>query len=70
VTQPVPVSGIRLAPDVTLLIEAPVLDPADLEAIGRAAEPLLAELRRRGLSPAPRLLDDPASPIDPNGRHP
>ncbi|SEG27568.1 MerR HTH family regulatory protein [Thermomonospora echinospora] len=68
--RPVPVSGVRLAPGVTLLLESAALTQADLEAIGRAAEPLLAELRRRGLFSDPRLIDDPASPTDLNGRQP
>lgn len=44
------VPGVRLAPGVTLLLDAPVApSAADIEAIIRAAGPLLAVLRRRGL---------------------
>ncbi|ACZ00042.1 putative transcriptional regulator, MerR family [Thermomonospora curvata DSM 43183] len=64
--QPVAMPAVRLAPGVTLLLETAELGPADLAAIGRAAEPLLRELRRRGLC----RPDDPASPSDPDGRHP
>ncbi|MFI0448792.1 MerR family transcriptional regulator [Actinomadura sp. 6N118] len=43
------VQGVRLAPDLTLLLNVPSLDEADLAAIETAARPLLDELRRRGL---------------------
>ncbi|WP_395107505.1 MerR family transcriptional regulator [Actinomadura sp. SCN-SB] len=57
---PVPVQGMRLAPGVTVLLDdlaaTGPLSAEDLAAIGRAARPLLDELRRRG------LLRDTASP--------
>ncbi|KAB2350832.1 MerR family transcriptional regulator [Actinomadura rudentiformis] len=43
------VQGVRLGPDLTLLLNVPSLDEADLAAIETAARPLLDELRRRGL---------------------
>ncbi|RKS70732.1 MerR-like DNA binding protein [Actinomadura pelletieri DSM 43383] len=43
------VQGVRLAPDLTLLLDVPVLNGDDLAAIENAARPLLQELRRRGL---------------------
>ncbi|MFD0685868.1 MerR family transcriptional regulator [Actinomadura fibrosa] len=47
------VQGVRLAPDLTLLVEVPSLSADDLAAIKAAARPLLHELRRRGLAAAP-----------------
>ncbi|WP_433329819.1 MerR family transcriptional regulator [Spirillospora sp. CA-294931] len=54
--QPVPhtpkatvVQGVRLAPDLTVLLNVPALSDDDLAAIEAAARPLLDELRRRGL---------------------
>ncbi|GLW66018.1 hypothetical protein Arub01_42620 [Actinomadura rubrobrunea] len=43
------VQGVRLAPGVTVLLDAPALGEDDLAAIAAAAGPLLDELRRRGL---------------------
>jgi len=65
-----PIHGVRLAPGVRLILDAAALTLEDVQAIGEAAEPLLAELRRRGLthdSPSP---DAPAPPSDLTGRHP
>lgn len=56
------VRGVRLAPGVTLLLDADELTGADLIAIGNAARPLLAELQRRGLAPAP--VGDPTPSTD------
>ncbi|WP_243723277.1 MerR family transcriptional regulator [Actinomadura sp. 7K507] len=51
--RPSVVQGVRLTPDLTLLLDVPALDGDDLAAIETAARPLLDELRRRGLlSPA------------------
>ncbi|GAA2607488.1 MerR family transcriptional regulator [Actinomadura fulvescens] len=44
-----PVQGVRLAPDLTLLLNVPSLGEGDLAAIETAARPLLDELRRRDL---------------------
>ncbi|WP_344949246.1 MerR family transcriptional regulator [Actinomadura miaoliensis] len=56
------VQGVRLAPGLTVMLDAPTLSQDDLAAIASAARPLLDELRRRGLL-AP--LD---THIDPSGR--
>ncbi|GAA4132123.1 MerR family transcriptional regulator [Actinomadura keratinilytica] len=56
------VQGVRLAPGLTVLLDAPTLSRDDLAAIADAARPLLDELRRRGLL-AP--LD---THTDPSGR--
>ncbi|WP_233617821.1 MerR family transcriptional regulator [Actinomadura sp. WAC 06369] len=48
--RPPVVQGVRLSPDVTLLLEAHHLTDADLDAIASAARPLLEELQRRGLT--------------------
>ncbi|GLZ15347.1 hypothetical protein Acsp04_55820 [Actinomadura sp. NBRC 104425] len=56
------VQGVRLAPGLTVLLDAPTLSQDDLAAIADASRPLLDELRRRGLL-AP--LD---THIDPSGR--
>lgn len=70
-TEPDPaaiVQGVRLAPDLTLLLDVPTLSGDDLAAIQAAAAPLLGELRRRGLA-AP--AQDPAFlPADPSRRSP
>lgn len=74
--EPTPVPGIRLAPGVTLLLDAGAgtLTPDDLAAIGDAAKPLLSELRRRALFPADTNdapappPEDPALPTDTHGR--
>ncbi|GGU92080.1 hypothetical protein GCM10010182_04030 [Actinomadura cremea] len=50
------VQGVRLAPDLTLLLEVPALTDADLTAIESAARPFLDELHRRG------LIADPVAP--------
>jgi DNA-binding transcriptional MerR regulator len=57
---PEPVSGLRLAPGVTLLLDAAPRPPdaADLAAIAAAARPLLDVLLARGLT----------GPADPGGR--
>ncbi|MBA9001518.1 MerR family transcriptional regulator [Thermomonospora cellulosilytica] len=65
-----PVSGVRLAPGVSLIIDIAGLTHEDVRAIGEAAEPLLAELRRRGLTSDAPSFSAPASPSDPNGRLP
>ncbi|QKG22862.1 MerR family transcriptional regulator [Actinomadura verrucosospora] len=53
--RPVPsvVQGVRLAPDLTLLLEAGSLSADDLQAIETAARPLLDELAARGLIASP-----------------
>lgn len=62
------VQGVRLAPGVTVMLEAAALDDDDLAAIETAAGPLLVELRRRGLTgPGPFTQTDPM-PADPPGR--
>ncbi|MFG1998688.1 MerR family transcriptional regulator [Spirillospora sp. NPDC048911] len=43
------VQGVRLTPDLTLLLNVPSLNEEDLAAIETAARPLLDELWRRGL---------------------
>ncbi|MBX6767892.1 MAG: hypothetical protein IRY90_12200 [Actinomadura rubrobrunea] len=43
------VQGVRLAPGVTVMLDAPALSEDDIAAIAAAAGPLLDELRRRGL---------------------
>ncbi|HEX2317068.1 MAG TPA: MerR family transcriptional regulator [Thermomonospora sp.] len=68
--RPAAVPAVRLAPGATLLLDTTGLTAADLDAIGAAAAPLLAELRRRGLIPA---VDAPAEndgSSDPNGSQP
>lgn len=65
-----PVCGVRLAPGVRLTIDAAGLTLEDVQAIGKAAEPLLAELRRRGLTSDAPPQDAPAPPCDHTGRHP
>ncbi|WP_250903486.1 MerR family transcriptional regulator [Actinomadura sp. NEAU-AAG7] len=56
---PALVQGVRLAPGLTLLLEVSMLGGDDLAAIQTAAEPLLEELRRRGLVPSPILPTAP-----------
>ncbi|WP_242882227.1 MerR family transcriptional regulator [Actinomadura litoris] len=56
---PAVVQGVRLAPGLTLLLEVSMLGGDDLTAIQAAAEPLLEELRRRGLVPSPNLPTAP-----------
>ncbi|TDD79020.1 MerR family transcriptional regulator, partial [Actinomadura rubrisoli] len=51
--RPAVVQGVRLAPDLTLLLEVADLSGDDLAAIQAAAHPLLDELRRRGLAAPP-----------------
>lgn len=58
---PTVVQGVRLAPDVTVLLEAAALTGEDLAAIQHAARPLLRELHRRGLLPSSAApAEDPA----------
>lgn len=45
--------GVRLAPGVTLLVEGRPPGPGDITALRRAAAPLLATLRERGLTGFP-----------------
>ncbi|WP_084219258.1 MerR family transcriptional regulator [Spirillospora albida] len=49
VLPPAVVQGVKLAPDVTLLLEAAALTGDDVAALRHAARPLLRELHRRGL---------------------
>ncbi|MQY05924.1 helix-turn-helix domain-containing protein [Actinomadura macrotermitis] len=56
------VQGVRLAPDVTVLLDGAALSPDDLAAIEEAARPLLHELRRRGLIASPPPTDAHAHP--------
>ncbi|GAA2134465.1 helix-turn-helix domain-containing protein [Actinomadura napierensis] len=60
-SMPVPpvVQGVRLAPDLTLLLEAGTLSAEDLRAIESAARPLLDVLAARG------LIASPAGPVRP-----
>lgn len=66
--RPVPpvVQGVRLAPDLTLLLEAGSLSADDLHAIETAARPLLDELAARGLIASP--ADSARPPADPPRR--
>ncbi|WP_433464945.1 MerR family transcriptional regulator [Spirillospora sp. CA-128828] len=48
-SRPAVVQGVRLAPGLTVLLDAPTLSGDDLAAIETAARPLLDELRRLGL---------------------
>ncbi|MEU6747659.1 hypothetical protein ABZ914_15710, partial [Spirillospora sp. NPDC046719] len=66
--RPVPpvVQGVRLAPDLTLLLEAGSLSADDLRAIETAARPLLDELAARGLIASP--ADSTRPPADPPRR--
>ncbi|MEU9019867.1 MerR family transcriptional regulator [Actinomadura sp. NPDC048394] len=66
--RPVPpvVQGVRLAPDLTLLLEAGSLSADDLRAIETAARPLLDELAARGLIASP--ADSARTPADPPRR--
>ncbi|WP_262402523.1 hypothetical protein [Actinomadura sp. CNU-125] len=57
--RPAIVQGVRLAPDLTLLLESTDLSAADLAAIESAARPLLDELRRRGLIASPESATPP-----------
>ncbi|REE97926.1 MerR family transcriptional regulator [Thermomonospora umbrina] len=66
--RPSVVAGVRLAPGVTLVLDAVALTEADLDAIGAAAGTLLGELHRRGLIPV--SSHDPAPPTEPNGSRP
>ncbi|WP_281180251.1 helix-turn-helix domain-containing protein [Actinomadura hibisca] len=52
-TPPAVVQAVRLAPDLTVLLDVASLTPDDVAAIQDAARPLLDELRRRGLISAP-----------------
>ncbi|GAA2405789.1 hypothetical protein GCM10010191_12100 [Actinomadura vinacea] len=64
------VQGIRLAPGLTLVLDAlaqPALNGEDLAAIETAARPLLDELRRRGLLEQHAAQPD-NRPADPSGR--
>lgn len=67
-TRPVPpvVQGVRLAPDLTLLLEVGALSAEDLHAIESAARPLLDELAARGLIASPAHSARP--PADPPRR--
>ncbi|WP_067825419.1 MerR family transcriptional regulator [Actinomadura kijaniata] len=64
------VQGIRLAPGVVVMLDAPIPDgpgpipptPEDLTALQSAARPLLAELHRRGLLPAGHTSPDAPRP--------
>ncbi|MFF0525834.1 MerR family transcriptional regulator [Actinomadura nitritigenes] len=56
------VQGVRLAPDLTLLLEAGSLSADDLRAIETAARPLLDELAARGLIASP--ADSARPPAD------
>ncbi|MER6810927.1 MerR family transcriptional regulator [Spirillospora sp. NPDC000708] len=60
------VQGVRLAPDLTLLLEAGSLSADDLRAIETAARPLLDELAARGLIASP--ADSARPPADPPRR--
>ncbi|WP_236008848.1 MerR family transcriptional regulator [Actinomadura physcomitrii] len=60
------VQGVRLAPDLTLLLEAGPLSADDLRAIETAARPLLDELAARGLIASP--ADSARMPADPPRR--
>ncbi|WP_433146644.1 MerR family transcriptional regulator [Actinomadura nitritigenes] len=60
------VQGVRLAPDLTLLLEAGSLSADDLRAIETAARPLLDELAARGLIASP--ADSTRPPADPPRR--
>jgi DNA-binding transcriptional MerR regulator len=66
--RPVPpvVQGVRLAPDLTLLLEAGSLGADDLRAIETAARPLLDALAARGLIASP--ADSARPPADPPRR--
>lgn len=59
---PAVVQGVRLTPDLTVLLNVPQLSGEDLAAIESAARPLLDELRRRGLIELPAAI--PANPSD------
>ncbi|WP_433474915.1 MerR family transcriptional regulator [Spirillospora sp. CA-142024] len=60
-SRPAVVQGVRLAPGLTVLLDAPTLSGDDLAAIETAARPLLDELRRLGLlSPAETPAFPPA----------
>ncbi|WP_329518616.1 MerR family transcriptional regulator [Spirillospora sp. NBC_01491] len=59
---PALVQGVRLTPDLTVLLNVPQLSGDDLAAIETAARPLLDELRRRGLIELP--AETPANPSD------
>ncbi|MFC9971432.1 MerR family transcriptional regulator [Spirillospora sp. NPDC127200] len=55
--QPAVVQAVRLAPDLTVLLDVATLTRDDVTAIQDAARPLLDELRRRGLiSASPNRL--------------
>ncbi|WP_232383913.1 helix-turn-helix domain-containing protein [Actinomadura violacea] len=60
------VQGVRLAPDLTLLLETGSLSADDLQAIETAARPLLDELAARGLIASP--ADSVRTPADPPRR--
>ncbi|MGI5325546.1 MerR family transcriptional regulator [Actinomadura nitritigenes] len=60
------VQGVRLAPDLTLVLEVGSLSADDLHAIETAARPLLDELASRGLIASP--ADSAHSPADPPRR--
>ncbi|MFB4298013.1 MerR family transcriptional regulator [Actinomadura sp. NTSP31] len=60
------VQGVRLAPDLTLLLEAGALSAEDLRAIESAARPLLDVLAARGLIASP--ADSVRPPADPPRR--
>jgi DNA-binding transcriptional MerR regulator len=71
--RPVPVQGVRLAPGVTVLLDAPAtsgLTGDDLAAIETAARPLLDELRRRGLLDRHASPRTDVRPAEPPGRSP
>ncbi|MBE1532916.1 helix-turn-helix domain-containing protein [Actinomadura algeriensis] len=57
--RPTVVQGVRLAPDLTLLLETTDLSDDDLNAIDSAARPLVEELRRRGLVAPPESATPP-----------
>ncbi|MFI0352322.1 MerR family transcriptional regulator [Actinomadura sp. 9N407] len=59
------VQGVRLGPELTVLLDVPALDADDIAAVETAARPLLEELRRRGLTQRPDPDDTvPPPPID------
>lgn len=63
-SRPALVQGVRLTPDLTVLLDVPALSGDDLAAIESAARPLIEELRRRGLIAGPDEAQDtsPALP--------
>jgi DNA-binding transcriptional MerR regulator len=70
---PSSVQGVRLAPGVTVILDAPAasgLTSDDLAAIETAARPLMDELRRRGLLDGALRTESPtdARPAEPPGR--